>query len=351
MYAVLVLAGIGGALAIGELVARLTWSDPVRPKPPVRQRPAEDRENLPVLRGIAALAKPNVRGVLPAGVFFRTNSAGFRGPEYSRSPARGAFRIIVVGDSVTMGTGVEEEDAYPALLEGMLNAELSTYRYEVLNLGLAGISSQQVVRRLERLGLPFNPHLFIYGWTVNDIQGPGYEPRDKPAGHLAAQVARNARFRQSPSYLLRILWSRWIWLSDLFFTDPFSYRAELFHNYSEDAAAWARFTNDLSRLAEIAEERGICGAVFIHTHLASLGFFHPLRPIYERVAEAAAERGLTPIHSFPLLSGEDERTLRVSLWDHHPNAAGNELLARALLEGIRSLPERCWGPRSPRRGS
>ena len=52
-----------------------------------------------------------------------------------KAEAPGEDRIVVGGDSVTMGAGVWERQAYPALLEARLNERAEGIRYEVLNLG------------------------------------------------------------------------------------------------------------------------------------------------------------------------------------------------------------------------
>src|SRR5690606_17281214 len=47
-----------------------------------------------------------------------SNAEGFRGPrEYG---PRGPVRVAAVGDSWTFGWGVDDEDAWPARLEGLL---------------------------------------------------------------------------------------------------------------------------------------------------------------------------------------------------------------------------------------
>jgi lysophospholipase L1-like esterase len=334
---VLVGTSLGTALIIAEAIARLTWRLPARDDSAVVRR----TDDLPVIRTIAALMRPNTRGVMSNGTNYRTNSLGVRGPEYSLRPPPGVFRICIVGDSVTMGVLVEEGDAYPARLEAALNARLGPYRYEVLNVGMAGANIQQVVHRLETIGLRYDPDLIIYGWTINDITGPGYETFQKPERHASKLLQRYDRFRDSPSYVLRVLWPSWVSLSELIAPDPKSYLAEIRHNYFENAAAIEHFVSHLDRLAEIGARRDVCVVVFVHTHLGQLNLFHPLRPIYDHVARTAQSRGLLVAPSFHVFRGQDERTLRISRSDPHPNAAGHQLLAHALLEGLDALPERC----------
>ena len=67
------------------------------------------------------------------------NSLGFRGDEFS-AKENGTFRIFAIGDSFTFGSGVEEDEAFPAVLEREMNRRFSRRRFEVLNLGEPGTS-------------------------------------------------------------------------------------------------------------------------------------------------------------------------------------------------------------------
>ena len=67
-----------------------------------------DAAELPVIESLHELAGKNVRAI-HKGVYYRSNSRGLRGPEYESRPAPGTFRILITGDSVTMGSGVREE--------------------------------------------------------------------------------------------------------------------------------------------------------------------------------------------------------------------------------------------------
>lgn len=68
--------------------------------------------------------KPNTIGATH-GHPFLVNRLGFRGPEFlerSHSEVPDAFRIMVLGDSVTSGIGIAEEDRYTNILERKLRA-------------------------------------------------------------------------------------------------------------------------------------------------------------------------------------------------------------------------------------
>lgn len=306
-------------------------------------------EDLPVLHDIFEIAAPNASG-LWMGVPHRTNSRGIRGPDYSERPAQDVFRILIAGDSVTMGSGVREGSTYPVVLERLLNESDEAHparrvgrRFEVLNLGLAGVNAGFSTVRLERLGDVYHPDLTIYGFTLNDIEGPSY--RKLPP--VSQKPWRRAlRFGQSPSYLLRELWPRWIMLLEYDAFHPEDWiapqAAEWFHNYFEVPSAWGDFAAALGRQAATAEGRGICAHVLIHTHLTELSSAHRHKVIYDKVSGEARKRGLTVTESLSYFVGRDNQSLWVNSFDLHPNAEGHAILAQALFEGLRELPASCW---------
>jgi len=82
---------------------------------------------------------PNIKGEM-YGAYIEINSLGFRGKEYNSEKSNNTFRIVVLGDSVTFGIGVNNGDTYPAKLEKILNNN-SKMNYEVWNLGLIGYNT------------------------------------------------------------------------------------------------------------------------------------------------------------------------------------------------------------------
>jgi lysophospholipase L1-like esterase len=337
----LVVFGVGVALGVAEVVARVTAPTPAAPAP---RKPSVDPERSTVEWSVFDFLKPHVRAFMPSGALYRTNRHGFRGREYAARKPAGVFRVVIVGDSVTMGSGVEEDEAYPALLEPALNAEAAgkAARYEVLNLGVPGAHLGFVVTRLEGLGLRFDPDLIVYGWTVNDIEGDLYR-KTMPTSEEVKR--RRQAFQASPfasSALVRVVLPHWRALREGIRPPPESYVHELRWNYFHNAEAWADFSAGLDRLARVQEERSVCVAVFLHTHLKALNFLYPFRTIHRRVQEAARERGLLVIDSFHAHRGRSARPLWVDPTNLHPNPRGHRILGEALFEGLTQAPRPCW---------
>jgi len=92
-----------------------------------------------------------------------TNSLGYRGNEFTQKK-RGVYRILTVGDSVTFGHGIDQNDeTYPKMLEKYLAAKGKTV--EVLNVGVRGYSPDQEYRQIILRLLSLNPDMII--WNLN----------------------------------------------------------------------------------------------------------------------------------------------------------------------------------------
>jgi len=66
-----------------------------------------------------------------------TNSDGLRDREHSIIKPKNTYRIVVLGDSMTFGWGVNQDDTWWKFLEDEFNSDKdSKYRYEIINLGV-----------------------------------------------------------------------------------------------------------------------------------------------------------------------------------------------------------------------
>jgi lysophospholipase L1-like esterase len=91
------------------------------------------------------------------------NTLGLRGPEIAPARPPGGRRVACFGDSITFGYGVGDDETYPHFL----GAELAPYRVEVVNAGVTGFTSHQVVGFLRRLAPRLAPDVatFCIGWN------------------------------------------------------------------------------------------------------------------------------------------------------------------------------------------
>src|SRR5204863_1476949 len=83
------------------------------------------------------------------------NALGLRGPEIERTPPVGRTRILALGDSMTFGYHLEEDETWPARLEALLRG--AGRDVEVVNGGVGGWSIDSETLFLEERGLALAP--------------------------------------------------------------------------------------------------------------------------------------------------------------------------------------------------
>ena len=76
------------------------------------------------------------------------------------------YRILVLGDSMTFGYGVENNETYSKILEKKLKEE---GEYEVINAGITGYNTNQELAFLDIEGWKYSPDLIIVGFMLNDV--------------------------------------------------------------------------------------------------------------------------------------------------------------------------------------
>ncbi|MCX5881481.1 MAG: arylesterase [Deltaproteobacteria bacterium] len=95
-------------------------------------------------------------------------SCGEKNPSPSQPAPRQpvhALTIVALGDSLTEGYGVEEHQAYPALLEAKLRKE--GFSCTVINAGISGETSSGLLYRINRV-LSLKPDIVILCTGAND---------------------------------------------------------------------------------------------------------------------------------------------------------------------------------------
>ena len=92
-----------------------------------------------------------------------TNSGGFHERELQEIPLGKARRIVVLGDSMTWGTG-EAAEAWPRVLEDHLGPP-----WEAVNLSHYGYDAEQALATLETFGWRYHPSVVVFGSYQNDL--------------------------------------------------------------------------------------------------------------------------------------------------------------------------------------
>ncbi len=95
-----------------------------------------------------------------------TNSLGFRGTQTGALP-KGA--ILFLGDSFTMGYGVDDGGEYPAIVAARLSQQPQAGAIPVVNAGIGGSGNGRWVKLLESVGEAMQPRLVVMQVLDNDF--------------------------------------------------------------------------------------------------------------------------------------------------------------------------------------
>jgi len=136
--------------------------------------------------------KPLSSGHYPTGIDAIANSRGHRDDEIEIPKPPGVFRILMLGDSFTVGANIEQAEAYPQVLEQILNRPNGP-RIEVVNSGVGGWSPYQYTEYLKNYGAQFEPDLAVVGLFVgNDIYVDRFSADQTMSAVLGRRVTRGA---------------------------------------------------------------------------------------------------------------------------------------------------------------
>lgn len=112
--------------------------------------------------------RPNSKGIhtTPEWVVeYNINSLGLRGKEISNEKTK--TRVLVLGDSMTEGYGVNDNQTIPARIDHYLN---QVGEFNVINGGVASYSPTVEYLFLKEKGLSLNPDIIILLFDLSDIR-------------------------------------------------------------------------------------------------------------------------------------------------------------------------------------
>ncbi len=100
----------------------------------------------------------------------KINSQGLRGQEINIGKQRNSFRIIILGDSFTFGSRVNDAETFPFQLETLLRkrSEIGE-KIEVINAGHGAYSTREEYEYFMERGIHLRPDMLIIAWFPNDI--------------------------------------------------------------------------------------------------------------------------------------------------------------------------------------
>ncbi len=296
-----------------------------------------------------------------------TNALGFRGPEIGRKKPSNTIRIIALGDSITDGYLVDNEDTYPVRLQEQLRAD--GYRAEVINAARGGSTIDREYWILHQFCAGLSPDIVVLTFVGNDIYELGsrdvetllhYNPEPLAFAHRAAMWATRSAAGE--------------WLLDRYFAMRFAgYRGQ----GSTHGKSWGAERYDIPGATDygtlLPEARKKLQSLKLHLPVleapiaaradAYLAVLKAMRdwcekrdiqlvwvwfstfvqtygdtarePVYDYLLPSVSELGIPVIDVVPAFRRADRNTpLYLAPVDYHLTPAGNQLLAETIGHGL-----------------
>lgn len=303
----------------------------------------------------------------------RVNNLGMRGVDRTIEKPKDTFRVLMLGDSYTMGKGVQDNETSSVLLEHMLNEQLgacSGVAFEVLNAGVDSyapiLSYVQLTRDLAKL----DPDLVFLNLDINDlVQESAYRtlatyspdgtligvPQSDPKSMSLTARVRNwveghlYLTRWALYYINRLGGYRDLTVREVVTQANFEVAAHtLFGDPVNRDAQWLGLFDSINKIKRFVEH---ISATFILTiypwpHQVNDTEWIPGRYLFvpkgaklsersvERIQEMSKEFGIVLLNQYPRFRAYRGENKLYYSYDGHFTPAGHRLMAQGIFEFI-----------------
>ncbi|HZP82517.1 MAG TPA: hypothetical protein VFB21_12835 [Chthonomonadaceae bacterium] len=260
--------------------------------------------------------RPSVAGDY-RGASFHTNRWGLRDKDYEKHKPARTYRIVLLGSSHEMGSGVGDNETFESLLEARLNKENdgSKYaRYEILNFAMDGFISLQELMMLEKRALDFQPDAVFY--AAHKLEA------SRAVDHLASKVRDRVAIPSEYDYLQQIVNK-----TGLNASTPPGIAARMLTPYSDDITLWT-----YTRIVTQCRQRGILPVWIYVPPVDNIPYLEEAA----HLADLAKKAGFVIVNLSGVYDNQQREALYVAEWDKHPNAQGHRLLAERLYNALKT---------------
>ncbi len=265
------------------------------------------------------------------------------------------FDIIFLGDSVTVGHGVNPNATFVALLSDLLNAKRVQTKFNLIMMGVNGYSILQEVEFFSKLGWQYKPDLVVIDYVLNDPMAYGnnidFFTRDRKINretevlkHISAPFkCKLKNFFKKSKFLDYVVFSKNIYsirvksggreLSEQIYyleNDP-----EFYEGLHNDDCTWQRVVFSFEQISKMAEEDNFKVMVVIYPLFFDSEQYpvYPLTHLHEKVSAEAEANGFAVLDLLPVFIEYDADVLKINELDSiHPNVLGHRVAADAIYD-------------------
>ncbi len=262
---------------------------------------------------------------------------GFRGRGLVGDPAPADATVVLgVGDSLTFGEGVGDDETYLSELERQLDAQGDV---RVLNAGVPSWNLAQEVRWIETHAHELEPDLLLVGFYVNDLEVPtpflGGEFEQLRSLHMdAPSWAGWETGLRSHSRLANLL-GRWVERKDLarIHLEGHADYLDLLRSRFAEERGPRLLRESFGRLARHCNAAGSRCVVLLFPLMDTV-HDDPLADVLDVARRAALDNGLEVLDVTPALQEVPFHELYVLPADAHPSVAAHRSVGRFVARSL-----------------
>jgi len=328
------------AAATCEVAARIAFAAPPNP---VRQ-PQIAYQYDPEIRYIPL---PNQHGWIDDGLA-TTNALGFRGPNPAAPKPHDLVRVVAVGDSVTFGFGVNDDDTFCVQAERLLRARHTGAHVEFVNLAVPGYDTRQEVTLLGRHLQDLRPDVVLVGFYSNDVPDSLEDNQSGTTVAKPAAAGQALHMNAAPTswWDIQMRKSRAIYTVGRAFRrlthsgewgmSRFAMELDILqgHDTPQLDAAWKRVEKQFGALREMSVANHFSVGIVALPPKEQVVGMYPTANYQRRLQALAAAHGFFFVDPLPRMVAApgNKDHLYIPYDRNHPTAAGHRLIAETIAD-------------------
>lgn len=271
------------------------------------------------------------------------NPKGLRDLDYPYQKPENIKRILILGDSVAFGYGVNEEDTFANQWEETLQST-SPNQFQIINSGVPSYTTVQEVRWFELEGLRYQPDAVVLTYVMNDPEPVhqldehgGFVPLE--IDHFYAELASLfpqpiLPFTQS-SQLMNFL-NRLMLHTHPHWHDIHKRLAQYFNHDIFQTQHWDECQSSILKLKEKCDENQIYLLAVIYPLMYRLHAVedHNFITHYQTAQQKMTELGVPCILPLDDYIGQNVDAMRAYIDDPHPSRASHAIMASRLHQSF-----------------
>jgi len=263
--------------------------------------------------------RPNASATLQ-GVEIRTNELRMRDKARTAKPAPGVHRILVMGDSITLGWGVPQESSYAACLDALL-AKQSPGQYEVMNAGVGNYTLSRMVGFYDYALHKTEPEVVVLAIYLTNAS--------------REQESSLSRLFDTPLQFPVFLWSRGLRVYSRFSTST-SFKDFYLDLFRDGRPEYEDFKKQLRSFIERlrAENKQVLLLSMPDVRYASQKPY-PFASVSEHVLGIGRDASALTLDLLPSVADLAPERAVNSVEDRHPSVLAHERFANAILDALR----------------